>query len=69
MSACGNRTIHTNSQRYGSRIPGMQTHTPASGWFSTISDDLAPKRAPLLATPHSHLSPNADANPYKHLHM
>jgi ectoine hydroxylase-related dioxygenase (phytanoyl-CoA dioxygenase family) len=56
--------IHTDAQPYGSKIFGMQASAPRLVRVLYYLDDLTPERAPFKVIPRSHLSLNADANPY-----
>ena len=56
--------IHTDSQPYGSQIFGLQASSPCLVRVLYYLDDLTPECSPLKVIPHSHLSLNADANPY-----
>ncbi|MEM7116275.1 MAG: phytanoyl-CoA dioxygenase family protein [Chloroflexota bacterium] len=58
-------SLHTDGQPYGSQIFGYEGSCPIIIRVLYYLDDLTPEVSPFRVIPRSHLSLNADANPYK----
>ncbi|MFT5193389.1 MAG: hypothetical protein ACI9EW_000056 [Cellvibrionaceae bacterium] len=58
-------SLHTDGQPYGSEIFGYEGSCPIIIRVLYYLDDLTPEVSPFKVVPRSHLSLNADANPYK----
>lgn len=57
-------SLHTDGQPYGSKIFGYEGSCPIIIRVLYYLDDLTPEVSPFRVVPRSHLSLNADANPY-----